>query len=77
MKSAEQPPAVAPSSGDTEAVTRLLLLPDGRVLAHNLTPGMAQILQQLAPGDSILEQRQAPPPHGSAPKPTPPEADTP
>jgi len=77
MKSAQQPPAVAPSSRDAEAVTRLLLLPDGRVLAHNLTPCMAQILQQLAPGDSILEQRQARSPHRSAPKPTPPEADTP
>jgi hypothetical protein len=74
MKSAQQPPAAAPSSTDAEAVTRLLLLPDGRLLAHNLTPSMAQILQQLAPGDLILEQRLC---HSSAQKSTTPEADTP
>lgn len=77
MKSAQQPHATAPSSGDAETVTRLLLLPDGRVLAHNLTPWMAQILQQLAPGDLILEQRQRRLRHRTAPKPAPPEADTP
>jgi hypothetical protein len=77
MKSAQQPHATAPSSGDAETVTRLLLLPDGRVLAHNLTPWMAQILQQLAPGDLILEQRQGRSPHTTAPNATPPETDTP
>jgi hypothetical protein len=77
MKSAQQQPAVEPLSGHAEAVTRLLLLPDGRVLAHNLTPWMAQILQQLAPGDLILEQRQRGLRHRTAPKSTPLEADTP
>jgi hypothetical protein len=38
---------------------------------------MAQILQQLAPGDLILEQRQRRLRHRTAPKPAPPEADTP
>jgi hypothetical protein len=77
MKSAQQQPAVEPLSGDAETVTRLLLLPDGRVLAHNLTPWMAQILQQLAPGDLILEQRQGRLRQRIAPKPAPPEANTP
>ena len=39
--------------------TELLLLPDGRVLAHNLTPGMALLLGDLAPADSLMCQRAA------------------
>jgi hypothetical protein len=42
----------------TETHTGLLLLPDGRILVHNLTPAMAHILQQLDPGDRILRERQ-------------------
>lgn len=77
MKSAQQPPALPPSSSDAETVTRLLVLPDGRVLAHNLTPWMAQILHELAPGDLILEQRRGSSQRTTAPKPAPPEGKIP
>jgi hypothetical protein len=40
--------------------TELLLLPDGRVLAHNLTPAMAQILQALDPEDRLIQKRSFP-----------------
>ena len=39
--------------------TELLFLPDGRVLAHNLTPAMARLLGDLAPADSLMRQRAA------------------
>src|SRR5215831_13850207 len=44
----------------TAAHTQLLLLPDGRVLAHNLTPAMAEVLQQLDPGDALMRLRSLP-----------------
>lgn len=77
MNPAHQPPSPPPSCSDTETVTRLLLLPDGRVLAHNLTPWMAEILRRLAPGDLILEQRQAASRRTTAQKPALPEATIP
>jgi hypothetical protein len=42
---------------DDNKITRLLLLPDGRVLAHNLTMAMADILLMLDPNDLPLLQR--------------------
>jgi hypothetical protein len=38
-------------------VTRWLVLPDGRVLAHNLTAAIAEILQLLDPNDQPLLER--------------------
>ena len=35
----------------SENHTELLLLPDGRILVHNLTPAMAALLHELDPGD--------------------------
>jgi hypothetical protein len=37
--------------------SELLILPDGRIMAHNLTVEMAKILQFLAPGDDSMDQR--------------------
>ena len=47
------------SHRDTQAMaeTHLLLLPDGRVLVHNLTPAMAQVLQRLDPQNSFIQKR--------------------
>jgi len=39
--------------------TELLLLPDGRVLIHNLTPAMADLLTHIAPTDLAMHQRAA------------------
>lgn len=35
----------------------LLILPDGRILAHNITPALAQILTALNPSDDGMRQR--------------------
>jgi hypothetical protein len=37
--------------------TELLLLPDGRILVHNLIPAMAALLHQLDPGDRSMIKR--------------------
>ncbi len=37
----------------------LLLLPDGRILAHNLTPAVAALLARLDPADEAMRQRAA------------------
>jgi hypothetical protein len=42
-----------------ECQTELLLLWDGRVLIHNLTPEMAALLSQIAPMDSAMHQKAA------------------
>jgi hypothetical protein len=35
----------------------LLILPDGRILGHNLTPEMASLLSVLNPDDRAMEDR--------------------
>jgi hypothetical protein len=37
--------------------TEFLILEDGRILVHNLTPEFARLLTQLAPEDTLLQQR--------------------
>jgi len=37
--------------------TDLLILCDGTVLAHNLTPGMAEVLHQINPEDQTMRRR--------------------
>ncbi len=37
--------------------TELLLLPDGRILVHNLTPVFAELLRGLNPGDEQIQPR--------------------
>jgi len=37
--------------------SELLLLPDGRILVHNLTPAMAALLNQLDPEDRRMIKR--------------------
>ena len=45
------------ASPDTRLVSELLLLPDGRILVHNLTPAFAALLQELNPGDPQIHPR--------------------
>ncbi|MBI3848886.1 MAG: hypothetical protein HY298_01145 [Verrucomicrobia bacterium] len=40
-----------------ELTTELLIMPDGKVLAHNLTPAMAAVLSELNPTDEAIKQR--------------------
>jgi len=35
----------------------MLLLPDGRVMVHNLTPAMARVLHELNPDDPQIHPR--------------------
>lgn len=35
----------------------LLILADGRILAHNLTPAMARVLAELMPDDESMRRR--------------------
>lgn len=37
----------------------LLILPDGRILVHNLTPELAALLSALDPSDEQMRQRAA------------------
>jgi hypothetical protein len=37
--------------------TDILILSDGTVLAHNLTPGMADVLHKLNPKDATIKAR--------------------
>ena len=39
------------------ASTDILILSDGTVLAHNLTPGMAKVLHKLNPNDATIRAR--------------------
>ena len=50
-------PALSQAGCPRPGHTRLLLLPDGRVLVHNLTPAMARILQKLDPEDRLIQKR--------------------
>ena len=37
----------------------ILILPDGRILAHNITPALARLLSELDPADEAMRQRAA------------------
>ncbi len=37
--------------------TEMLLLPDGEILVHNLTPTMAALLAELNPADPSMRER--------------------
>jgi len=37
--------------------SELLIMPDGRILAHNITPEMARVLAELNPADEAMNQR--------------------
>ncbi|RRJ98367.1 hypothetical protein Ga0100230_008065 [Opitutaceae bacterium TAV3] len=47
------PPPPPPPAEHAE----LLILPDGRILAHNITPALAAVLSQLAPHDTAMRHR--------------------
>jgi len=48
------PPAESPGTGPT---SELLILPDGRILVHNLTPLFAAVLGELSPADEQIHPR--------------------
>lgn len=40
-------------------MSEVLILPDGRILAHNITPEMASVLTELDPGNEAMQRRAA------------------
>jgi len=54
MSSQSERKSVAPGR---PLVTDLLIWPDGRILAHNLTPLFAELLVELNPGDTQIRPR--------------------
>jgi hypothetical protein len=46
-----------PTRAASSAQSELLILPDGRVLVHNLTPTMASLLAELNPADPAMRER--------------------
>jgi len=40
-----------------KTVCELLILPDGRILAHNLSAALAGVLAELNPGDGAMNRR--------------------
>jgi hypothetical protein len=50
-------PQSSPATRSPTATSEMLLLPDGRLLVHNLTPALADWLCELNPGDPQLAPR--------------------
>lgn len=47
----------APPPDMPVSTTELLLMPDGRILVHNLTAAMAELLAGLNPDDTAMRER--------------------
>ena len=56
---AVKPPSPTPAA---DLCSELLILPDGTILVHNLTPVVAAVLAELNPDDHAMKQRAAPRP---------------
>jgi len=50
-------PKKGSASPGNEQVSELLILPDGRILVHNLTQPFADLLHELNPGDEQITSR--------------------
>jgi hypothetical protein len=42
---------------DSPASSEILILPNGKILAHNISPGLAQVLAKLNPTDTPMKRR--------------------
>jgi len=58
MKNAS-PSNYAAARDEARGSAEILVLPDGRVLVHNLTPAVAALLSELAPHDPDMRRRAA------------------
>jgi hypothetical protein len=50
-------PRSAPPHPEPAQTGELLILPDGRILVHNLTPLLARVLCELDPSDQLMRER--------------------
>jgi hypothetical protein len=57
MKSRPAPGNYAATLEDGRSSAEILILADGRVLAHNITPAVAAVLAELAPHDETMRLR--------------------
>ena len=55
MKTSNRKSQTLPS--EPSLTTELLLLPDGRILVHSLTPAFAELLNKLNPNDEQINPR--------------------
>ena len=67
----QQPRPPQPLAGRIALSTELLVLPDGRLLVHNLTPGFAALLNGLNPADEGIKLRASEPRTTDSEPPTP------
>ena len=58
----EQPPLIL-----AKAISEILILSDGKVFAHNITPEMARLLLELNPADEAMSRRGTPGRHSARP----------
>lgn len=47
---------------DGQSSGELLILPDGRILAHNITPALARLLAEIDPDNTAIRDRASLPP---------------
>ena len=40
-----------------DSICEILVLPDGRIFAHNISPLLAEVLTELDPADAAMKQR--------------------
>lgn len=66
-------PTTRPRGSSPPLVTELLLLPNGELLVHNLTPTFADLLAQLGLGDGHRRLRPEGSPDCDAPRSTTPQ----
>lgn len=59
MKSATIPSNFAATIEEGRSSAEILILPDGRILAHNITPAVAAVLAELDPADAPMRIRAA------------------
>jgi hypothetical protein len=46
-----------PKQDPVELMSEVLVMPDGRIYVHNLTPEMAAVLRELNPEDETISRR--------------------
>ncbi len=62
----------AATIADGQRTGEMLILPDGRILVHNLTPELARLLSELDPHDAAMRARAGSEEPGAASSPPPP-----
>jgi hypothetical protein len=57
MKTVSTPGNYAATIEEGRSSAEILILPDGRILAHNITPAVAAVLAELNPADEPMRLR--------------------